>query len=218
MSKKTTGAIAALEYHTPPRLDFPDIVEEFDLSSNALSTQVRGLTWDGDDIAIIDREAVRIVLGWLPPASARKPHYLVIAVGPPGRKPRSVLDPDAYDVLLRRAIDRVRGYLPYDARLYGTATQPITSALVDQTFDLLSSTAPDVPAPETGKRDAAQRHDWAEGAVNGGRRFELGKTATVPLRLTIITFGLTLFLHVPPLGAALLTYSTLREAQPLLLG
>lgn len=218
MSSNTMGAIAALEYHTPPGMGFADIVEEFDLSSNALSTRIRRLTWDGEDIAILDREAVRIVLGWLPPQSAGKPHYLVIAVGPPGRKAQGTLDPAAYDMLLRRAIDRVRGYLPYDARLYGTASRPVGSALIDQTFDLLSATAPDVPAAGPDKADPAQRADWAEGAINQDQWLQLGAPATVPLRLTIITFALTLSMHVPPLGVALLTYGTLREAQPLLLG
>lgn len=213
MSRKTYGAIAALEYHAPPEIDFPGIVEEFDLSSNALATQVRSLTWDGDDIAIIDREALRIMLGWLPPESAHKPHYLVIAVGPPGRAPRARLDESAYDTLLRRAIDRVRGYLPFDAKLYGSATRPVNSGLMDQTFELLTATAPDTPVAQ--EKSDETPHDWAQGAVDGAR--QLPQTESVPMRLTIITFGLTLFLHVPPLGAALLTYSTLREAQPLLL-
>lgn len=213
MSRKTYGAIAALEYHAPPAMDFPDIVEEFDLSSNALTTQVRSLTWDGEDIAILDREAVRIMLGWLPPETARKPHYLVIAVGPPGRNPRASLDESAYDTLLRRAIERVRGYLPYDAKLYGSATRPVTSGLMDQTFELLAATAPETPASQQ-DRDATA-HDWADGAVDANE--QMPQQASLPMRLTIITFGLTLFLHVPPVGAALLTYTTLREAQPLLL-
>ena len=88
MSRQEFGEIAALEYHAPPGMDFPDIVEEFDISSRALSSQVRRLTWDGEDIAIIDRERVRIALGWLPPSRRNRPHYLVIAMGPPARKRR----------------------------------------------------------------------------------------------------------------------------------
>ena len=71
MNKQNFGEIAALEYHLPPEMDFPDIVEEFDIASHALATQVRRLTWDGDDVAIIDRESVRIALGWLPPERAQ---------------------------------------------------------------------------------------------------------------------------------------------------
>lgn len=217
MSRQNFGEIAALEYHEPPDMDFPDIVEEFDIASHALATQVRRLTWDGEDMAIIDRESVRIALGWLPAQKAQRPHYLVIAVGPPGRRARAALDPAAYQTLLRRAVERVRDYLPFDAQLNGPAGQPIGSALIDHTFDLLSATAPRTPgASRRRKRRAGDAEDWATGAVDPDEVRSLPRPASVPMRLTIITFGLTLFLHAPPVGAALLTYTTLREAQPLL--
>jgi len=218
MSRQNFGAITALEYHAPPELDFPDIVEEFDIASHALATQMRSLTWDGEDVAIIDRESVCIALGWLPPQRAQRPHYLVIAVGPPGRKARAALDPGAYETLMRRAVERVRDYLPFDAQLTGAARQPVGSALIDQTFDLLSATAPKTPKAARGKRRRAREaEDWAEGAINPEDVHAFPPPASVPMRLTIITFGLTLFLQAPPVGAALLTYATLREAQPLLL-
>jgi len=219
MNKQNFGEIAALEYHLPPEMDFPDIVEEFDIASHALATQVRRLTWDGDDVAIIDRESVRIALGWLPPERTQRPHYLVIAVGPPGRKARTTLDPSAYQMLLHRAVERLRDYLPYDARLTGPAAQPIGSALLDRTFELLSATAPKTAkAKPQKKRRQPKAEDWSDGAMDANEARRLPQQASVPMRLTIITFGLTLFIHAPPVGAALLTYTTLREAQPLLLG
>ncbi|WP_297774700.1 hypothetical protein [uncultured Roseovarius sp.] len=222
MSKKFHGEIAALEYHDPPDLGFPDIVEEFDIATNAFATQVRGLTWDGEDIAIIDRETVRIALGWLPPERPNRPHYLVIAIGPPAQKGRRALDQSAYELLVRRAIERVRGYLPYDAKLLGPATQPVDELLLDRTFELLTATAPetDTSDRQAGRAKArdAKSHDWAKGAMDASDARDLPKQISVPMRLTIITFGLTLFLHAPPIGAALLTYTTLREAQPLMFG
>ncbi|GAW36182.1 hypothetical protein RA2_03252 [Roseovarius sp. A-2] len=219
MSRQNFGGITALEYHAPPDMDFPDIVEEFDIASHALATQVRRLTWDGEDVAIIDRESVRIALGWLPAQKAQRPHYLVIAVGQPGRRSRAALDPAAYDTLLRRAVERVREYLPFDAQLNGPAGLPVGSALIDHTFDLLTATAPKTPnATRRRKRRARDAENWADGAVDPDEVRSFPRPASVPMRLTIITFGLTLFLHAPPVGAALLTYTTLREAQPLLFG
>lgn len=219
MSRQEFGEIAALEYHAPPEMDFPDIVEEFDISSRALATQVRRLTWDGEDIALIDRERVRIALGWLPPARADHPHYLIIAMGPPSaRKGRPAFDADAYGVLLSRAIERVQGYLPYDGILRGPASQPVGSTLLDRSFDLLSATAPHLSEEDIARAHARRAEgnaaDWARGATDAP---QLPAPASVPMRLTIITFGLTLFLHAPPIGMALLTYTALREAQPLLL-
>lgn len=218
MSRQTYGDIAALEYHGPPGMDFPDIVEEFDIASHGLATQVRRLTWDGDDIALIDRECVRIALGWLPPERADRPHYLVIAIGPPPRrKRRATFDQGAYGVLLERALDRVSGYLPFDAVLRGPSSQAVGAALLDRTFDLLTATAPRLSKTdiETARRKRAEaRHEaWSEDAIEPTA---LPAIPSQPLRLTVVTLGLTLFLHAPPIGMALLTYTALREAQPLI--
>ena len=218
MSRQTYGEIAALEYHAPPGMDFPDIVEEFDIASHGLATQVRRLTWDGDDIALIDRECVRIALGWLPPEHDNRPHYLVIAIGPPPQgKRRAAFDPTAYSVLLERALDRVSAYLPFDAVLRGPSAQAVGTALLDRTFDLLTSTAPRLSPSdiETARRKRAEaRHGaWSEEAIEPTA---LPAIPSQPLRLTVVTLGLTLFLHAPPIGAALLTYTALREAQPLI--
>ena len=229
MSRQSYGQIAALEFFEPPEMDFPDIVEEFDIASQRLAPQLRRLTWDGEDIALIDRDAVRIALGWLPGQSHDGPSYLVLAVGPRNSKRNIPLDPEAYEMLTRRLVERVRGYLHFDAVLHGAANRPISSALVDMTFDLLSGCAneaterrrqtprrrPSRPRREkdTGQSSARPKYTIPEDAVDAQLAIP---EASLPMRLTIVTFGLTLFLHVPPLGAALLTYTTLREAQPLL--
>lgn len=229
MSRQNYGQIAALEFFDPPEMDFPDIVEEFDIASQRLAPQLRRLTWDGEDIALIDRDAVRIALGWLPAESLNQPSYLVLAVGPRNAKRNVTLDPEAYEMLTRRLVERVRGYLPFDAVLHGAANRPIGSALLDMTFELLSGCATEAthsrrPAPttrqsrarrreETPKSKERPKHPIPEDAVDAQLAVP---GASFPMRLTIVTFGLTLFLHVPPLGAALLAYTTLREAQPLL--
>ncbi len=229
MSRHPHGQIAALEYHDLPEMGFPDIVEEFDIAMQKLSTQVRSLTWDGEDIALIDRETVRIALGWLPPVAENAPHYLVIAVGPQGGKRGPRLDPDAYDTLMRRVIDRVRTYLPFDAVLRGEANQPVGSTLMDATFELLASSVGDMPQDRVSRtnrakeKDAAARHASADKthprrhrSTDAAEEAQLVlPDASVPMRLTIVTFGVTLFLHAPPIGAALLTYTFLREAAPL---
>ena len=229
MSRQNYGQIAALEFFDPPEMDFPDIVEEFDIASQRLAPQLRRLTWDGEDIALIDRDAVRIALGWLPAQGFDQPSYLVLAVGPRNAKRNITLDPEAYEMLTRRLVERVRGYLPFDAVLHGAANRPISSALLDMTFELLSGCANEATqhrrptqAPRQskprrqehrGQSSARPKHPIPEDAVDA--RLAVPE-ASLPMRLTIVTFGLTLFLHVPPLGAALLAYTTLREAQPLL--
>ncbi len=218
MNRQSYGDIAALEYHDRPGMDFPDIVEEFDIASHGLATQVRRLTWDGEDIALIDRESVRIALGWLPPERKDRPHYLVIAVGPPPRrKGQATFDPNAYTVLLERALERVGSYLPFDAVLRGPSSQAVGIALMDRTFDLLGATAPRLSQADIetarSKRNEARNGAWRKEAIEPTA---LPDIPSRPMRLTVVTLGMTLFLHVPPIGAALLAYTALREAQPLL--
>ncbi|MFU8776889.1 MAG: hypothetical protein ACNA7M_04395 [Roseovarius sp.] len=226
MSRQTYGQIAALEFFDPPEMDFPDIVEELDIASQRLAPQLRRLTWDGDDIALIDRDAVRIALGWLPGGDDGQASYLVLAVGPRNAKRNVTLDPEAYEMLTRRLVERVRGYLPFDAVLHGTANRPIGSALIDMTFELLSVSATEAAHHRRPATRQARTHDKGDRVKSRPRPKQpipedaidaqvAVPGASLPMRLTIVTFGLTLFLHVPPLGAALLTYTTLREAQPL---
>lgn len=229
MSRQNYGQIAALEFLDPPDMDFPDIVEEFDIASQRLAPQLRRLTWDGQDIALIDRDSVRIALGWLPGETEDRPSYLVLAVGPRNTKRNVVLDAEAYEILTRRLVERVRGYLPFDAVLHGAANRPIGSVLLDMTFELLSGCATETAhrrRPTSDMRQAKANRREATGKTPPRTKRPIPEDAidaelavpgvSLPMRLTIVTFGLTLFLHVPPLGAALLTYTTLREAQPLL--
>ena len=55
MSRQEFGEIAALEYHAPPGMDFPDIVEEFDISSRALSWS----SWASWDRSIVSISALK---------------------------------------------------------------------------------------------------------------------------------------------------------------
>ncbi len=232
MSRQIYGQIAALEYLEPPALGFPDIVEEFDIAAQTLPARLRRLTWDGEDIALIDRETLRIALGWLPPEQPGSAHYLVIALGPNGRKRELAMDPKAYERLLRRVIERVDDYLPFDTELYGPATRPISSALIDKIFDLLNrhpvGRSRTRPRPEMARRtnqtffhkgrehpEPDPQHERCAPPQDVDEARLVPPPTSVPMRLTIITFGLTLFLHAPPIGAGLLTYTFLREAEPL---
>src|SRR6056297_1553764 len=79
---QTQGYVVGFEYGACPRMDFHDIVEEFDLSFQLVDAQTRALVWDCDDIAVIERDYLRVALGWLPPDDDGGPWHLVAAVGP----------------------------------------------------------------------------------------------------------------------------------------
>ena len=267
MTRTSHGFVTALQFNSHPRMDFHDIVEEFDIALQKHPTQLRSLTWDCDDIAILDRESMRVALGWLPPddATSGQPWYIIVAVGArPGRRtPR--FDTHAYEMLSKRLAERMRGYLAFDAVLRGPANRPVGADLIDATFDLLRSNAGDIatgttPAPEdpvtedegpflneararTAARQPSLRPRAGRSRADALPR-DVGRMATaaaermanasaprqttgtvqdahvlpdlpsVPQRLTIFTFSLTMLMYVPAIGAMLLTYSALREMFP----
>ncbi len=224
---RTHGMIAALEYRTRPRLDFPDIVEEFDIALATERDAMRRLTWDCDDIALIDRGALRVALGWLPPVQSGQPWYLVIAAGAVPGMPGG---PDNPDRMARAVVARLQDYLPADSHFFSAAQQPVGADLLDMVFELLhlpqeETTTPRAirpplaPPGQTSLRGTPRPSPWSarpgQPAFHGARPASQSKREiTLPQRLTIYTFGLTMMLHVPPLGAALLTYTMLRDAVP----
>lgn len=236
---QTYGVVIGFEYRACPRMEFPDIVEEFDLSFQLADAQTRALTWDCDDIAVIDRDYLRVALGWLPPDEDGGAWHLVAAVGPCETAAGCLLDDNSLTFLVDQIIARTQNVLPADAVLQGPASGPVGPELVDDIFDLLRLTAtaacdtvakpdiagaasnviPDgqaaqgfVPSPDDANTIdiATKAPPWQAVAGWLSKRADPSK----PLRLTVHTLALTLMLYVPPLGASLFTYTMLRDIVP----
>lgn len=240
MAPETHGTIAALEFRTRPDIDFVDIVEEFDIAFQMADSNQRSLTWDCEDIAIIDRESLRVALGWLPPTEPGTSWYMVIGVGQLPEKTGSNVGRESFDFLTQCIIERTQAHLPFDAVLRGDARQPVDADLIDNVFDLLRLSS-DAPRDDA-QTNSAEQHDdestrtppWmGEGAdieasvdyrktdirskaqsVLKSNFFQRRAQPTEPLRLAIHTFALSLMLYAPPLGAFLFTYTMLRDVFP----
>lgn len=230
MDKQGYGSVVAMEFRRPPSVAFQDIVEEFDIAFKMADSNTRALTWDNDDIALIDRDSVRVGLGWLPGRERGQASHLVVAVGPPpGKKTESKIDPRSYRYLADRIAERTREYLPYTAILHGEAHQPVSAGLIGTTFDLLRVDIGEVPAGNHGahfggwsanadeQEDGTWSYPW-ERLQNfnplANLRLERAEP-TEPLRLTVHTLALSLCLYVPALGAAMFTYTMLRDIFPM---
>ena len=152
MDMQTYGSVIALEYRVRPSIDFADIVEEFDIAFQMVDSRTRSLSWDCNDIAIIDRDYVRVALGWLPSEDEGEPTHLIVAVGVSEDMGEETLDAASYEFLADRIVERTYEYLPFNAVLRGKASQPVSAELVDTTFDLLRMNAKEMPddlrAPE----------------------------------------------------------------------
>lgn len=235
----TYGVVIGFEYRACPRMEFPDIVEEFDLSFQLADAQTRALIWDCDDIAVIDRDYLRVALGWLPPDDDDGAWHLVAAVGPCDTAAGHLLNDMSLTFLVDQIIARTQDVLPADAVLQGPASGPVCPELVDEIFDLLrlkATTACDtgakpdaagaasnvttngqaapgfVPPPDDANTIdiAAQAPRWQAVASWLAKRAD----PTKPLRLMVHTLAITLMLYAPPLGASLFTYTLLRDIVP----
>ncbi|KZY35170.1 hypothetical protein A3731_17780 [Roseovarius sp. HI0049] len=244
MEVQTFGSIVAMEFGRRPSINFADIVEEFDIAFQMVDSRSRALTWDCDDIAIIDRDDVRVALGWLPAKHEDETWHLVIAVGTASAATDAVrIDPNSFRYLADRIVERTQEFLPSTAVLHGDARQPVNARLIDTTFDLLRMNTQemhgDAGSPRRDRFDRAPDPDsyadmadtmtppWMggaqaedSGAKSSGFTNDLGQmlltraAPTKPLRLTIHTLALSLCLYVPPLGAAMFAYTMLRDIFP----
>lgn len=156
----TYGRIAALEYRERPPMDFADIVEEFDIAFQLVDSPARQLIWENDNIAFVDRDCVRVALGWLPPADGAGSWHLVFAVGDAPKCRQKPPGPEVYDYLTERVVERTRTHLPFDSILRGEASRPIGAALITSVFELLRLTA--AAAPDVQKPQRSRAHEFPE--------------------------------------------------------
>lgn len=163
MEKQAYGSVVAMEFRTRPSINFADIVEEFDIAFQMVDSRKRSLTWDCDDIAIIDRDSLRVALGWLPGKGPGAAWHLVVAVGMAPHARNEKMDLGSIRFLADRIVERTKDYLPFSAVMHGDAHQPISADLIDTVFDLLRMNTTEMagdnraasrPAPEAEEFEA----------------------------------------------------------------
>lgn len=242
---QTQGYVVGFEYGACPRMEFTDIVEEFDLAFQFVDAQTRALIWDCDDIAVIERDYVRVALGWLPPDEDDGVWHLIAAVGPvdPRRQPPFIIS--SFRQIADQIAERTQEFLPCDSVMRGEAHSPVGPELIDSLFDLLRETAQapcDTAAPAERARASDPTDDILVDTYDFTGRddttFErddnvietlpvlphaaaltrwLGQRSepTKPMRLTIHALALTMMLYVPPVGAFMFVYTMLRDMAPM---
>ena len=104
MTPQSYGSVVAMEFKARPSVSFEDIVEEFDVAFQMVDSQSRSLTWEREDTAIIDRDYVRVAMGWLPSKSKGQPWHLIIAVGSSPDEDLTKIEMSSYDFLADRSL------------------------------------------------------------------------------------------------------------------
>ena len=141
--------VTQLLFNGAPNFNFAQVVSDLSAILVPIATQARGVTWDCDDIALLDSGALRIVLGISENIPGPLSSCLTVAVGEPligGATAASKSDQIALS-------DQIIGHLSTrcqieDQRSY-TLDQPLTPDLIDSLVDVLfQSEAANVVAAE----------------------------------------------------------------------
>lgn len=251
MSQDSKCIVACLAYGVEPELSFPEIVSTFGDVLDSHRMQHRSISFDADDIALIDLDMMRIALGWYRPETSDQSWYLAIAVGPSPNALGQTMPRRVSERLAQSIIDRVNADLPFDAVLWSDTTPPLDVDKMDQILDALSglasmphdarsSGAQDVRSVMAGAeanarasggapadhlhvgdvQDTTPQHDAeATDKHSSARRLfaevyvEKPQGCSLQMYLTVYTLGTTLLLMTPPVGAAMLAYTVMRDFQ-----
>ncbi|MEM8775115.1 MAG: hypothetical protein AAGF53_08775 [Pseudomonadota bacterium] len=186
----------------------------------------RQILWPEDNIAMIDRDGVRIALGFLPPSESDQYSYIIIAVCTMedlvGNRVHKISNIHLADKL----VQRVKNDIPYDTIMRGETPEPVDENLLHSMFDLLrAATVPhgkgsDDTTTGIGADDTAMASYGVILSDDVGKKLSqmpprLARRKMPGLvRLTIHLLALSVTLIAPPLGAFLFTYSVLRDAVP----
>ena len=162
MTTQSYGSVVAMEFKARPSVSFEDIVDEFDVAFQMVDSQSRSLTWEREDTAIIDRDYVRVAMGWLPSKSKGQPWHLIIAVGSSPDEDLTKIEMSSYDFLADRILDRTNEFLPSTAVLRGDASQPVGKPLIDTLFDLLRADTAALPGDTAAPEDVILEDEEAD--------------------------------------------------------
>ncbi|MEL6410104.1 MAG: hypothetical protein AAGK67_14625 [Pseudomonadota bacterium] len=225
MYQENESSIAAFGYREAPSVDFPRFVHEIDMLLQKTDKVPRQILWPEDNIAMIDRDGLRIALGFLPPSENERFSYIIVGV--------CTLEDLTYGVqkisnmhLVDKLVQRIKVDIPYDTIMRGETPEPVNEALLYSMFDLLRAAF--VPEGKRSDSDsvgvAADETAMASYGVILSDDVEkklsqmppkLARTKPpLPVRLVIHALALSVTLITPPLGAFLFTYSVLRDFFP----
>ena len=210
MNRQEFGTIAALDFCVPPRQAFEDIVEELDIMFRPEGLTRRSMIWDGNDLAMIERDAVRLLLAWVSTGRADGSSYLVIGVGQSPEADGTAINAESCRFVKTALLAHLESYLSFHEVVHVDVACPLDSAVLDRFAEILCDLPVCAGQHHSQAPDATIRFDTLD-TLDGTEPIE---ACSLPKRLTIYALGATIFLYTPPIGATLLAYTTLRDFVP----
>lgn len=137
MSAVLSCRVTQLLYITAPHLNFAQVVSDLHAALAVSDFAVPILTWDCDDIALIDFDAERVVVGFTENLPGPHAACLTVAVGNLLQADAADL-PDADQLTLCQAVaERLDRRYPSDAQKSQMIEQPLSADLIDRVVDAL---------------------------------------------------------------------------------
>lgn len=131
------STIAQFVFDRDPTLNLSVLVRELDAALERSGAGRRSITWDCDDVAFLDLDAVRFTLGYTGETLPGLPASLMISVGPSPGHHDGTPDRRRYEQLCHLIADRLRERFAPRHTLWHQVAGPVTSELVDDLFDRL---------------------------------------------------------------------------------
>ena len=137
MHSVLTSQVTQLFYCAVPNLNFAHVVGELYETLAHIGGPARVLTWDCDDIALLDFDAARVVIGLSENMPGPHAACVTVAIGQsPLDSPSQLAEPDQI-ALGQHAIDLINQHCPCDVQRTCAIDQPLTADLVDALVDTL---------------------------------------------------------------------------------
>ena len=156
MAAVLTSQVTQLLYRVTPILNFAQIVGDLQHAFVSKAGVSPTLTWDCDDIALLDFGAARIVIGFSEKLPAPNVACLTVAIGQSPLQNDADLTAADQFLLSEAVTERLLQRFPSDAQRSQTLTHPLplTSDLIDHVVDALfqqdsDKSNPEIAAPAT---------------------------------------------------------------------
>lgn len=130
------STIAQFVFNHDPALNLPFLVKELDSALQRSGAGMRRITWDGDDLALLDVEGARLTLSHAIDARDA-PASLMISVGPGTGGPTDPADRRRHEELCHLIATRLKTRFAPERMLWHQVTGPVTADLIDDLFDRL---------------------------------------------------------------------------------
>lgn len=149
MSAVLTCRVTQLLYVEAPHLNFAHVVGDLHTALAAPNLFPPILTWDCDDIALLDFNAGRVVVGFSEDLPGEHAACLTVAAGSLPTLDAPMLTEADQELLCQAVAERLERRYPCDARLDRSLDQDLTPDLIDHLVESLVQDNNDAPVLDT---------------------------------------------------------------------